>query len=329
MKKRLLKAAAAFIILAVFLWSPFSNYPVSLAVMKIYSGIHEHDSIMAEKGIELRIPGGGVTWEKDWYPFVMTFNDDAGFRRFTGEADVKLTILYNFPAFDLLKGCSRLYDPASPYYNGFYGAYLVCYEDDDEEEDNAAGADGTDAAEHTDAAVDEGGTNGAEHTGGKGRAGESGAAYGFLPDGSLDLMTVAQVPQFDFQKLVLQDFGIGRDQMVFDWEVSKSRQNVSYLGIDGWTRVDAELSVNGTWHEADQFRRSYLQYGLPRYDLLEYSLPGEAFAPVEMTGRVYGRYFEEWDTSIFFYVLASDPAVLEDCDREILSQSSLGSSERP
>ena len=232
-----------------------------------------------------------MTREKDWYPFVMTFNDDAGFRRFTGAPDVKLTILYNFPAFDLLKGCSRLYDPASPYYNGFYGAYLVCYEDDDEE--------------------------------------ASGAAYGFLPDGSLDLMTVAQVPQFDFQKLVLQDFGIGRDQMVFDWEVSKSRQNVSYLGIDGWTRADAELSVNGTWHEADQFHRSYLQYGPPRYDLLEYSLPEEPFAPVEMTGRVYGRYFEEWDTSIFVYVLSSDPAVLEDCDREILSQSSLGSSERP
>ena len=115
MKKRLLKAAAAFIILAVFLWSPFSNYPVSLAVMKIYSGIHERDSIMTEKGIELRIPGGGVTREKDWYPFVMTFNDDAGFRRFTGEADVKLTILYNFPAFDLSKGCSRLYDPCLLY----------------------------------------------------------------------------------------------------------------------------------------------------------------------------------------------------------------------
>ena len=38
-----------------------------------------------------------------------------------------LAKLYNFPAFDLRwgKGCSRLYDPTSPYYNAFYGAYLV------------------------------------------------------------------------------------------------------------------------------------------------------------------------------------------------------------
>lgn len=294
MKKRLLKAAAAFIILVVFLWSPFSNYPVSLTVMKIYSGIHDRDSIMAEKGIDLHIPGGRATREKDWYPFVMTFNDDAGFRHFTGEPDLKLTILYNFPAFDFLKGCSALYDPASPYYNGFYGAYLVCRE--------AGGGSKSTAADDS------------------GNA----APYGFLEDGSLDAGAAAQVPQFDFQKLVLQDFGIARDALVFDWEISKSRQNVNYLGLDGWTRVDARLRVNGTWHEADGFHRSYLQYGPPGYILSE-NRPEEAFAPVEMTGRVYGRYFEEWDTSIFFYVLASDPAVLEDCDREILSQSTLDS----
>ena len=43
------KKAAALIILAVlaaFIWSPFSNYGISLAVMKVYSGIHERESLV-------------------------------------------------------------------------------------------------------------------------------------------------------------------------------------------------------------------------------------------------------------------------------------------
>lgn len=55
----------------------------------------------------------------------MTFTADAAYAAYTGQPDARLTILYNFPAFDLSRGCSRLYDPNSPYYNGFYGAYLV------------------------------------------------------------------------------------------------------------------------------------------------------------------------------------------------------------
>ena len=120
--------AAAAVLLVVFALSPLSKYLVSLSVMSVYSGVHERQSIMEEKGIELSIPGGGATSEADWYPFVMTFNPSAeSFCRFIGEANRELTILYNFPAFDLRrgKGCSRLYDPTSPYYNAFYGAYLV------------------------------------------------------------------------------------------------------------------------------------------------------------------------------------------------------------
>lgn len=128
MKKKLLITGIIAAVIAAFLWLPLSNYPISLAVMKVYSGIHQKDSIMAKKGISLEIPGGDSTKEKDWYPFVMTFNASESFRRFIGEADgadLDLTILYNFPAFDVLKGCSTLYNPNSPYYNSFYGAYMV------------------------------------------------------------------------------------------------------------------------------------------------------------------------------------------------------------
>lgn len=93
--------------------------------MGIYSKLCEAEGIPEAYGFELEIPGGGKTFEDDWYPFVMTFNADNGFSRHVGVPDSRLTILYNFPAFSVSKGCSRLYDTESPYYSGFYGAYLV------------------------------------------------------------------------------------------------------------------------------------------------------------------------------------------------------------
>ena len=327
--KKLAAILAGLMILVLFLLSPLSNYPVSLAVMKVYSGMHEKESIMAQKGITLEIPGGGITKEKDCYPFVMTFNDSAGFRRFlaeqpaqavTGKGDaagqtsasagradysgLELTILYNFPAFDLLAGCSRLYDTASPYYNGFYGAYLVAGQ------------------------VNE--ADGSRHP------------YGFTAEGKLDAAATAQVPQFDFQKLVLGDMGIDRSQLVFDWALTGTEEGVNFAGSSGWTRADAVLTVNGVAHTKKEFHQSYLQYGPPGFTKGAADLEGtgagaaghegaadlegigtavEDFAPVDLFGRLYGKYLKEYDTSIFFYVLAKDPDVVETCSEEILQRS--------
>lgn len=280
-RKRFAVAAVILCLLVAFLLSPLARYPLSLAVMGVYSDQCAKESVMTEKGIELEIPGGRATDEKDWYPFVMNFSDSAGFRQFIGEAgaNLDLTILYNFPAFDLWRGCSALYDPDSPYYSSFYGAYLVSGQT------------------------------------------SAGLPYGFQADGSLALAATAQVPQFDLQRLVLADFGLGRQQMVFDWTIEAVQEDVSYVGSDGWVRVDAALTVNGMIHEPDGFQRSYLQYGPCSYKPANYGLT--AFAPVQLRGRLYGKYFAQWETSIFFYVLAQDAVVLKACDREILSKSVL------
>ena len=91
--RRWLAAAGILLLLAGFVLSPFSKLILSLSVMSVYSGMHERQSIMHEKGIELAIPGGSATPEADWYPFVMTFNPSAeSFCRFSGEADRVLTI---------------------------------------------------------------------------------------------------------------------------------------------------------------------------------------------------------------------------------------------
>ncbi|MEA4973561.1 hypothetical protein SDC9_136577 [bioreactor metagenome] len=273
-KKKRITLIILIIILAQF--APPLRLFQSMAVMSVYSKIHEKDSIMADKGFDISIPGGLKTSASDWYPFVMTFNDDADFKQFTDNQNLRLTIMYNFPAFSLKNGCSRLYDENSPYYNSFYGAYVV--------------------------------------------QDLSGKPYGFYYDNNslkLDLKSVSKVPQFDFQNLVLGDFGLKPENMVFDWSITNSKTDISYLGIDGWTQTDANLTVNGSSHIKNGFVQSYLQYGSPSY-----STENE-FEPIQMKGRVYSRYFEEYKCSIFFYIITTDSDTLEKCDTEILSNSSI------
>ena len=123
-KKRKLRCciSAVCILLALMLCVPFSR---SLLVMGVYSGIQKRGSLLDTEGIDLKIPGGLTTRETDWYPFVMPFSADEAYGGYIGEPKARLTILYNFPAFSMKSGCSRLFDPDSQYYNGFYGAYLV------------------------------------------------------------------------------------------------------------------------------------------------------------------------------------------------------------
>ncbi len=284
MKKRTLRlivkkrhCGQVLALLFLFFLSPAANVLYSMAVMSVYSGMHKADSLMKKEGIDLSIPGGLATLRSDWYPFVMTFCADSGFRHFTGDSSLSLTILYNFPAFSPVKGCSRLYDTESPYYNSFYGAYLV--KDGD------------------------------------------GTPYGFTrrDDGSLfpDAAAVAEVPKYDFWQLVLSEFGLTRDNAVFDWNITDISEPLSYAGEDGFYRMDATLTVNGASHRYHGFTQSYLQYGKPNFPV------SEPLAPVSMYGRLYGKYLEEKQVSLFFYIVAANRDVLEECDREILAGSSL------
>ena len=312
-KIKLMVLAAAAVLLVVFALSPFSKYLVSLSVMSVYSGVHERQSIMEEKGIELSIPGGGATSEADWYPFVMTFNPSAeSFCRFIGEANRELTILYNFPAFDLRrgKGCSRLYDSTSSYYNAFYGAYLVTDTADLSETGDTSLADTADVS----------GTERQEGAAAGGKvSSRARPPFGFRADDSLDLAKTGLVPQYDFEQLVLRDFGLRAQDMQFDWTVREVQTVDGFLGYDGWSCVDADLTVSGAFHRANGFRQSYLQYGTPKYD----AYSDDPFAPVNMRGRVYARYFAEWESSVFFYVMAPSQDVVDRCDRVILQKSKL------
>ncbi len=275
-KQKRYLAGRILALLLLFCISPLSRVFYSMAVMSVYSKMNEKTSLLHSEEINLSVPGGLSTPRSDWYPFVMTFEANSGFRRFTGDSSLALTILYNFPAFSPSKGCSRLYDTASPYYNSFYGAYLVKDEDGD--------------------------------------------IYGFTrrADGSLypDAAAVAEVPKYDFWQLVLSEFGLTRMNAVFDWNITGISEPLSYAGEDGFYRMDATLTVNGSSHEYDGFTQSYLQYGTPNFPVTE------PLATVPMYGRLYGKYLEKKQVSLFFYIVAADKEVLEECDREILSESS-------
>lgn len=250
-------------LIAAFVFSPLAPYALSVTVMTVYSAQNQRDSMLAEKEVEIDIPSG-----KGWYPFVMTFNDDVGFRTTAGEKK-RLTILYNFPEFDLRRGCSRIYDRESAYYNSFYGAYGV-----------------------------------------EGR-------FGFEENGAVVLDEWSEVPGYDFQKLVLEDLGMPPYKGVFEWSAEEPAEDVEFAGEKGWAKVDASMLVNGVAHRKDGYLRNYIQYGSPEYDCL-----GE-FLPVEMKGRIYGKYLERQDITLFFYVMAKDEGVLKECDEKILSQSVL------
>lgn len=258
------------------LLSPLSPFTRSLAVMGVYSGLHEGMSLLEEEGIELDIPGGLQTQRADWYPRVITYVADESYARYTGEEGARLTILYNFPAFDYSRGCSRLFDETSPYYNGFYGAYLL------RDSSNAS-----------------------------------------LAAGELDEEAAAQVAAFDYFKLVLGDFGLAKEDQVFDFTVTERSAGVYYAGYEGWTRLRTSITVNGAAHNKQGWVQSYLQYGAPNFGHVE-----QPFAPVTLSGVVYGRYFPEWDLGIYFYIMGSEEALLA-CDEEILSFSTLGAKDGP
>ena len=216
-------------LLLLFCLSPVANVFYSMSVMGIYSAMNEKNSLLASENIDLSIPGGLTTLRSDWYPFVMTFEADHGFRRFTGNNALSLTILYNFPAFSPVKGCSKLYDENSPYYNSFYGAYLV----KDHDGDTYGFTTQTDGT--------------------------------LFPDPE----AIAEVPKYDFWNLVLAEFGLTNKNAVFDWNVTEVSEPLPYVGEDGFYRMDATLTVNGASHEYKSFQQTYLQYGTPDFPVTE------------------------------------------------------------
>lgn len=112
------------LIVILVVMNPIFQFIKSISIMSISSLINRKRSFINELGIHIKIPNGLSTSKKDWYPIVMTFNDDEGFSRFINRK-MNYTVLYNFGAFEYHNGASTLYNPDSDYYGAFYGAYFI------------------------------------------------------------------------------------------------------------------------------------------------------------------------------------------------------------
>ena len=122
--------------------------------------------------------------------------------------------------------------------------------------------------------------------------------------------------QYDFLNLVLKDFGISKEEVIYKQHITE-KTIVPYAGSDIWTKINAELTVTSPAHNANDFAISYLQYGKPAF------YTDTDFKPIKMYGRVYAKHFKKYNSSIFFYIITPSPEVLESCDRDILSKSSI------
>jgi len=267
-KRRRLVALCVLAAVILFFISPLYPYLRALAVMSVYSPINDSHSLLESEDITLDIPS-----DENWTPFVMNFAADSAFLSET-QLPAKLTILYNFPAFSLQKGCSRLYDESSPYYSSFYGAYLVKRSD--------------------------------------------GRPFGFSEQtGALDEAAVASVAKFDYLTLVLGNFGLPKTERLFDYTVTAAETGLSFVGYEGSTRVCSDIDTKGVNHKKAGFVPAYLQYGPPNFPV------SADFAPITMKSIVYARYFEDWNVSVFFYVMSPSEEVCEACVSELLAKSTL------
>ena len=257
---------------AIFLKAPIYYQARSYLVMSVFSLYEKMNSLLDEQKIVLDIPGGLSTEEKDWYPFVMTFNADQGFSRYMGR-DLRLTILYNFGSFNWRNASSTFFIEGSRYFNSFYGAYVVKEEDPNKK-------------------------------------------YGFAADGSLNIEEVFKLAEYDYKYLVLKSFGCPDDKLTMDILSYDLMSDVSYAGYDGWTRIDSMLLLNSPVHKYKGERRAYIQYGNPHQQE-----KGEEFKLMTSQGRIYARYFPEFQCSVFLYILSPELTTIEECDEQILSKT--------
>lgn len=105
----------------VLLWN--AGGILSTLVMAPVSAWSRAGGFMAESGLDIRLPGGFATTEKDWRALVLGFDASEGFSKATGRP-CDLFIYYNFGSFDGPFRGSVLKED-SPYAGAFYGAYIV------------------------------------------------------------------------------------------------------------------------------------------------------------------------------------------------------------
>ncbi len=143
----------------------------------------------------------------------------------------------------------------------------------------------------------------------------SGEPFGFLGK-ELYLDELVQVLEYDLTRLVLVD--LGKKNPHFDIAVINT-EKVRLFDEEGWYKVDGIIETNGVYHQYQEKRQNYIQYGKPPKNLTESKT--ENFPLIELKGRMYVKYDLSNNITLGFYCLSPDMQVIEAWDENFLKET--------
>ena len=144
--------------------------------------------------------------------------------------------------------------------------------------------------------------------------------FGFTEAGKLDESELAMIPLYDLETLVLRGLGCPREGAkteITSIEETRVAEDVSQRGdfpLAGWIRLDTRIKTRSVVHAKNGWNQNDLQYGSPPKTV------EEDFPPLVLKGRIYVRYFPEWESTVFLYVFAKNDALIEETDTQFLQQ---------
>ncbi len=144
---------------------------------------------------------------------------------------------------------------------------------------------------------------------------KDGGVFGFADGGTPDMGEISLAVEYDYTQLVIAGFGCGSPE--FHVDSYGIQTGMSRAGSGGWTRIDATITANGVAHNYEKSKTAYLQYGPPT------SAVKEDFAVTALRGRLYLKYFEEYDCTVMLYAIARSSAAVEKCDLELLDKAAI------
>lgn len=141
--------------------------------------------------------------------------------------------------------------------------------------------------------------------------------FGFNKDGSPNYNEMFSVPAYDMRYLVLK--GLGCEAPTFKLEGQVDASDGALFGYDNWHIVEGNIITQSPMHEPGERKLAYIQYGAPP----TIAKGIEAFPLIKMHAKLYARYFEEKQCTLFFYVITPKAHTIDEWEKDILSKTEL------
>ncbi|MBS4536347.1 hypothetical protein GOQ29_12040 [Clostridium sp. D2Q-14] len=143
-----------------------------------------------------------------------------------------------------------------------------------------------------------------------------GTPFGFNQD-DIDIDLLSKMPEYDQKYLVLPSIGLLPKNVTFKYKIKNIKENINYIDSNNWIKVDSIIKTNSPLHKYKKHHNGYIQYGIPP----ESNNIKEDYPIIDLYGRMYIKFFEEYDSTIVFYILANDKSTVNKIDKYILSNS--------